>query len=112
MKNLRVGDLSRINKVKAKQLFNEGKGFVMCGNKMVPGSMWSEDYFLCPESIEQWKERAETYAPKEGRPAGSLWDGDINKTAWNLMYNNYCAYMTSEEGRYPAYYKVLMPKTS
>lgn len=97
--------MTQITKRAAKKLFAEGKPFALCAVKMRPGPPSNPEYRIGPESIAELKERAANYAPNGIHPSIILWDGDIDTTAWNLMYNHWAACNTShDEGYYAAYY--------
>jgi hypothetical protein len=99
--------LKRISKREARKHFAEGKGFILCPCNMMPGQSFDMGYYLSPEAIAEHKEQADDlYAPKGDRPAGSLWLGNINDTAWELMYDNWAFYNTSNECGYYAHFYI------
>lgn len=79
---------------------------------MRPGPPWNPECYIGTHSRERWSDRAETYAPCEGKPAGALWKGDILTTAWNLMLNNLGANLGVGEGDYLAFYEDLSPSAT
>lgn len=92
-----MASFKRISKAAARKLFNEGKGVYLCPHKMRPDTPFSEAILVFSK---EWLDRAEMY-----RDNPKLWCGTLEKTAWNLMYNNWSFYNSSyETGYYAAYY--------
>lgn len=82
-----------ITKAAAIKRFNEGQSIVLCPSRLLPGGEWNPQFTLGPASITEWKEKAANYGPDS-----TLWKGDVNKTAWELFYNNW-AYYNTDEGK-------------
>lgn len=88
----------RIRKPEALKRFIEGKPFYLCPCKLYPSSPWNVAY-LCV-SGKEWMESADRHG-KESK----LWEGSRERTAWQLMMNNWCYYnATYETGYYPHFY--------
>lgn len=88
--------MKKITKAVAKKLFNEGFNIVLCPNKMMPGLPFSMG---CLVSSKEYLENAKRYENDK-----KLWKGTVEKTAWNLMYNNWSYYNTGYEVGYYAHY--------
>ena len=86
--------LIRITKAIARKLFAEGKPISLCPCNMYPGGPWN---MACLIGGKEWLEKAEGY---KSHP--DLWKGTVEKTAWDLMYNNWAYY--NSECRYAHYY--------
>jgi hypothetical protein len=91
----------RISKQKARKLFAEGdKPIYLCPVKMHPAGPFSP---ACLIFGEEYLQKAAWY-----KDSSDLWKGTLEKTAWDLMYNNFAYYnlssCTHEVGRYAAYY--------
>jgi hypothetical protein len=88
----------RISKRAAQKLFAEGnKQFCLCPHKLRPGFPFAPHVSVCGKEYLEDAKRYETNV--------HLWKGTIEKTAWDLMYNNWAYYNASyEAGYYAAYY--------
>ncbi len=90
--------MKRITCAEAKKLFFAGKPFRACPVKLRPDGPFNPSVLVL--SGKEWLEKAEGYKndPK-------LWEGSVEKTAWNLFVKNWKYYNASyEAGYYPAYY--------
>jgi hypothetical protein len=100
MTKLQIGPFKRITKLQAIRLFNAKKEFYICPVKMAPGGMWHLEHSMDEKSIEAWMESAKRYQDNS-----KLWYGTIEKTAWNLFYNNWAYYNTNYEvGHHASYW--------
>jgi hypothetical protein len=105
MKTAKMKTYKRITKAQARKLFNEGKPLTLCPCKVLPGGEWPQQSNISEKGIAELKEKAAWYSPDGISPSTILWKGDINKTAWDLMYNEWAFYNTnSEQGQYAHYY--------
>lgn len=106
--------LKRITKREAFKLFTTtDRCIVLCPCKFHPGGPFSMG---CTVAGKEYLEKADLYAPrphtivKDGEltnvvAPGVLWKGTREKTAWDLMYNNWVYYnVNNEAGRYACYY--------
>ncbi len=101
---MKFGSLRQIRKPDAFQRFQKLQPIVICASNMRPGAPWNPEYHMGCNSILQWVENADSYGPSGYASGSSLWKGDVFTTAWEMMLNNFCAYMSPEEGRYPCFY--------
>lgn len=90
--------LRRITQRQAKKLFADGEMIVLCPCKCHPYPPFSMGVQI---NSKEYLERAEDY-----RGNGKLWKGDIESTAWSLMYNNWRYYNASYETGYYAHYYI------
>jgi len=90
---------SRISIFEARKRFTSGKAFYICPCKMRPGGGFNMACLIL--SGKEWANQAEIYTDNP-----KLWKGTIEKTAWELMYNNWNHYNTSYETGYYAHYYV------
>ncbi len=89
--------MRRISKAQARKLFAADRPIYLCPHKMRPDGPFSCACLILGKS---YLENAEMY-----RNDPQLWKGTLEKTAWDLMYNNWCFYnATYETGYYAAYY--------
>lgn len=104
----------RISKREAQRLFALGDTAIfLCPCKLRPGFPWNVAAHVFGR---EYLEDAKRYLPREnsGTINGEIcWQAaqagilkmDINKIAWDLMYNSFAYYnLTSETGRYAHYY--------
>jgi hypothetical protein len=96
--------LQRITKRQAIQRFNRDLPIILCPHKMTPSGLWDQGYHLGSVVIQEWRERASWYA--QGRTDSPCWKGDINRTAWDLMYSNWAYCSASYETGYYAHYYI------
>jgi hypothetical protein len=88
---------TKITKAAAKKRFAANQPVYLCPCKMRPGGPFNS---ACLIFGKEYLEQAEGY-----RNNDILWKGNLEATAWNLMYNNWAFYNTSyETGYYAAYY--------
>lgn len=95
--------LKRITIHQAKKLFADGTSIIIvCPCKFHPAGPFSMG---CRISGKEYLENAEWYSPEKGKES-DLWKGTLEKTAWDLMYNNWAFYNTSFETGYYAHYYI------
>lgn len=100
-----MSSFRRITKREARRRFAKGLPFALCPCKMMPGGPWAIHSTVYPDDIAEYKEKATWYAPDGISPSDTLWEGTVDATAWDLLYNNWAFYNTSwETGYYAAYY--------
>lgn len=92
---------TRITKKQAKQRFNEGKEFYIIPCKMRINTHWHSEILVNLNIIAKYKDYASWYTDHP-----TLWKGDLNSTAWDLMYNNWRFYSTNYEMGYYAHYYI------
>ncbi len=91
--------LKKVSKRTAQKLFNEGdKIIILPPCKMYPMGAFS---LGCRIAGKEYLQKAEEYGPE-----CDLWKGSIERTAWDLMYNNWAFYNTSYECGYYAHYYI------
>lgn len=104
----------RITKKQAFKRFTEHKTIYLVPCKFYPGGVWNveclitltDDLIDSAKRYEQYfKEQDTSFYAKQ---YAHLWSGSIEKTAWNLMYNNWSYYNTSYEQGYYAHYYILV----
>ena len=96
--------MKRISIQQAKRIFAIGeKSIYLIARKMMIGTPWRIEFELTPKSIKEYKENAERYRDMKS----DLWKGNINKTAWALMYNSWSFYNTNYEMGYYAHFYTL-----
>jgi hypothetical protein len=95
----------RISKREAQKRFNAGTMPVyLCPCKLRPGFPWN---VACLIFGKEYLEDAERYAPRpDGTDGSILWKGTLEKTAWDLLYNNWAYYNATYETGYYAHYYV------
>jgi hypothetical protein len=98
--------LRRITKAEARRRFAAGQPFLLCPCKLTPGLPFDVSYRVGPYLAGEWRQRAAWYAPRPGEPTSPLWTGDIDSTAWALMYDNWASSNTSWEAGYYAHYYI------
>ena len=90
--------MQRISKREAVKRFADDQPIYLCPCKMRPEGPLSS---ACLILGKEYTERAEWY-----RDDPKLWEGDIVRTAWALMYNNWRFYNASHETGYYAHYYI------
>jgi len=99
-----VADFIRITKWEARRLFAKGNETIfLCPCKMHPGFPFNMALMV---SGKEWLEKAQWYKPRDDGTTSDLWKGTIEKTAWDLLYNNWNYYNTSYETGYYAHYYI------
>jgi hypothetical protein len=84
---------NRISKREAQQLFASNKPFYLCPCKLKPCTPWNVACLILNHN--QWLAWAKCFATK-----------DIEKQAWELMYESWKYYNASHEAGYYAHYYV------
>ena len=88
--------MKRITKKEAQKRFFAGEIIYFCPCKMSPDWPW---FLAMPIHPKDYLERAKGY------PKGhTLWAGSLEKTAWELAYDNWAYYNTNYEMGYYAHY--------
>ncbi len=101
---MKFGSLRQVRKPEAFKRFQALQPIMVCASNMRPIGMIYQGAWIGRNSILQWVENADSYGPSGYASGSSLWKGDVFTTAWEMMLNNFCAYMSPEEGRYPCFY--------
>jgi hypothetical protein len=108
-------NFKQITKREARKRFYTGtQPIYLCPCNMSPSSPWG---VACLIFGKEYLERAKEYVPKpEGHwdsktctqvlAPSPVWSGNVEKTAWDLMYNNWAFYNANdkETGYYAHYY--------
>lgn len=89
---------TRITKAQARKRFAKNEAIYLCPNNMRPGTPFN---MACLIYGKEYLEKAEGY-----RNHPDLWKGTLEKTAWDLMYNNWAFYNVDggEMGTHAHYY--------
>jgi hypothetical protein len=95
---------TRIKKKEAFERFSKGEVIYLVPCKMYPGGFWN---VACPIQLtNDLKDHAMRYKQDYDNNTryAHLWHGTIEKTAWELIYNNWAYYNTNYEMGYYAHY--------
>lgn len=96
----------RISKREARRRFANYQPIVLSPCKMMPGFPFATHITVTAKEATEYQERAIWYSPDGISPSADLWKGNVNDTAWNLMYNNWAFFNTSFELGYYAHYYI------